>query len=173
MCVTEPETHEIQRFKAAGGAHPSMQLPGSISLPKGAPERLVVGSGRHAVCVDQRSATTLKISLRSLHVEAYCSNIGQRDQGLALAPSTHLLILARREGKVIALDTSESGKEVSQARVGASVDLIAWNPNLRDLYAPAATNDTLGVRALTAHGQLQKICDRTVGRAFILRGQRR
>ncbi len=155
--VTEPETHEIQRFKATDGAHPSLRLLGSISLPKGSPELLAVDPAHHAVYADQRPGTTLKISLRSLKVVASWPNSCQRDQGLALAPSKNLLFVGCREGKVVALNTAENGKEVSHAPAGAGVDLIAWNAHLQHLYVPGATSATLDVFKLTAHDQLQKV----------------
>ncbi|WP_109993908.1 YncE family protein [Salinisphaera sp. LB1] len=155
--VTEPETHEIQRFKATAGAHPSLRLLGAISLPKGSPELLAVDAAHYAVYANQRPATTLKISLRSLQVVASWPNSCQRDQGLALAPARNLLFVGCREGKVVALDTAQNGKEVSHAAVGAGVDLIAWNPHLQHLYAPGARSATLSVLKLTAHDQLQKV----------------
>lgn len=155
--VTEPKTHEIQRFKVSGGTHPSLQLLGSISLPKGAPELLAVDAAHHAAYVDQRPGTTLKISLRSLKVTSSWPNSCQRDQGLALAKSKNLLFVGCHGGTVVALDTVDNGREVSHARVGAGVDLIAWNTHLQHLYVPGSTSATLSVLRLTADDQLQNI----------------
>lgn len=155
--VTEPETHEIQRFKATGGANPSLHLLGSITVPKGAPELLAVDAAHHAVYTDQRPGRTLKISMRSLKVVASWPNTCKRDQGLALAESENLLFVGCHEGKIVALNTADHGKEVSHAKVGAGVDLIAWNPALQHVYAPGASSATMSVLRLTAQHQLRTV----------------
>lgn len=154
--VTEPETHQIQRFKASGGAHPSLKRLGSISVPHG-PELLAVDPAHHAAYTDQRPGNTLKISLRSLKVVGSWPNTCRRDQGLALARAQNLLFVACHAGKVVALDTADHGKIVAHAQVGAGLDLIAWNPRLKHLYAPGSSSATLSVLKLAAHDQLQKI----------------
>jgi|GEM_PF-2277236 len=155
--VTEPKIHKIQRFKASGGSRPSLQLLGSITVPQGAPELLAVDPAHQAVYADQRPGTTLKISLRSLKVVASWPNTCQRDQGLALAPSRNLLFVGCHEGKVVALNTADHGKEVSHAQVGAGVDLIAWNPYLQHLYVPGSYSATLSVLKLTSHNQFKRV----------------
>jgi len=155
--VTEPKVHKIQRFKASGGGKASLKQLGSISVPKGAPELLAVDPAHQAVYADQRPSTTLKISLRSLRVVASWPNTCQRDQGLALAPSKNLLFVGCNHGKVVALNTADHGKEVSHAKVGSGVDLIAWNPYLQHLYVPAWSSANLSVLKLTSHNKLKRV----------------
>jgi outer membrane protein assembly factor BamB len=71
-------------------------------------------------------------------------------RGLALDAAQHTLFVGCREGKVVALDTRD-GHVIASAQVGAGVDIIAWNPLLRHLYAPGAIRADMTVLGYDGH----------------------
>ncbi|MDE2148661.1 MAG: hypothetical protein KGJ55_02260 [Gammaproteobacteria bacterium] len=151
--VTEPRGRQIQRFSVAAGRVPRLRAVGSIAVP-GGPESLVIDPARGVAYTNQWKNRTEEIGLRTLKVQAAWDNSCTGSRGLALATGPHLLFVGCREGKVVALDPADHGRVVASAEVGRGVDIIAWNPLLRHVYAPGAVSATLSVLELTADNRL-------------------
>lgn len=155
LWVTEPGRAQIERFAVHGGSHPRLRRLGVIAVP-GGPEALVIDAADHAAYTNEWKHHTLRIDLRSLHITARWANGCRGSRGLALAPARHVLFVGCKEGRVAALDLRHDGRVLAQARVGAGVDIIAWNRHRQHLYVPGARSATLSV--LAWHGrQLQTL----------------
>jgi len=154
--VTEPRAKEIQRFSVATGSTPGLRDAGSINIP-GGPESLVIDTARGVAYTNQWKDHTLTITLKQPHVVSRWPNTCTGSRGLALAPAQHLLFVGCKEGKIVGLNLDQGGKVITSVKVGAGVDIIAWNPHLKHLYAPGAASATLSVLKLESNNHLKKI----------------
>ena len=141
--VSEPHAKQIERFAVAAGAHPALRRLGAIAVPDG-PESLLIDAAAGLAYTNQWRDHTLAIPLHDPHVVARWPNTCAGSRGLALDAAQHTLFVGCKEGKVVALDT-RNGHVIASAPVGAGVDIIAWNPALRHLYAPGATSANMTV----------------------------
>lgn len=154
--VTEPGASQIERFAIRAGAHPSLARVGVVAVP-GGPESLVIDAHRGVAYTNQWKDHTLQIRLRHPRVTASWPNTCQGSRGLALDAADGIVLVGCKEGKVVALKPGDHGKRVGHATVGAGVDIIAWNPALRHVYAPGARSATLSVLRMTATGALDRV----------------
>lgn len=144
--VTEPHGGQIERFALNAGGHPVLRRVGRIAIADG-PEGLVVDAGNGTAYANTHHDHTLVIPLADPRVAARWNNTCAASHGLALDAAQHTLFVGCKEGKVVALDTAAHGRVIASERVGVGVDLIAWNPVLRHLYAPGARSATMAVLA--------------------------
>ena len=142
--VSEPRMKQIERFAVTAGAHPALTRVGAVSVP-GGPESLVIDAARGQAYSNEWKDHTVVISLEHPHVAARWANGCEGSRGLALDAADHTLFVGCKEGKVVALDLDHAGKIEASAKVGAGVDIIAWNPALHHLYAPGAVSATMSV----------------------------
>lgn len=149
--VSEPHARQIERFAVSTGAHPALRRLGVIAVP-GGPESLLIDAGTGMAYTNQWRDHTLAIPLRDPHVAARWPNTCTGSRGLALDAAQHTLFVGCQEGKVVALDLDANGRIIASAPVGAGVDIIAWNPLLRHLYAPGAISATMTVLGYDGHG---------------------
>ncbi len=154
--VTEPGASQIERFAVTSGDQPTITRIGATKV-KGGPESLVIDAHSGVAYTNQWKDHTVQISLQHPHVTATWPNTCEGSRGLALAPDQGLLFVGCKEGKVVALRPSRHGKVVSHAKVGAGVDIIAWNKSLKHLYAPGARSATLSVLKLGPHDALTRV----------------
>lgn len=163
LWVTEPGAAQIERFRVQGGARPALVPIGTLAVPHG-PESLVIDDAAGVAYTNEWNNHTLTITLVHPHISARWTNPCRGSRGLALAPSRHLLFVGCKEGRVIALRTDRDGRVVGNVRVGAGVDIIAWNPRRHHVYAPGARSATLSVVAVGAHGALKRVDTVPTGR---------
>ncbi len=142
--VSEPRLKQIERFAVTAGAHPALARVGAVNVP-GGPESLVIDAARGQAYSNEWKGHTVAIPLEHPHVAARWANGCEGSRGLALDAADHTLFVGCKEGKVVALDLDHAGKIEASAKVGAGVDLIAWNPTLHHLYAPGAVSATMTV----------------------------
>jgi len=154
--VTEPGKAQIERFGVRGGAHPALVRLGAVAVP-GGPESLVIDAARGVAYTNQWRDHTLEIPLQDPHVSAHWANTCHGSRGLALDAHDGVLLVGCKEGKVVALSPSAGGKVLGHAATGAGVDIIAWNPALRHVYAPGARSATLTVLHMDAAGKMKKV----------------
>ncbi len=154
--VTEPGKAQIERFAVHGGVHPALVRLGAVAVP-GGPESLVVDAARGVAYTNQWRDHTLEITLHDPHVRAHWANTCRGSRGLALDARDGVLLVGCKEGKVVALKPSADGTVLGHARTGSGVDIIAWNPSLRHVYAPGARSATLTVLHMDAGGTLTKV----------------
>ncbi|EQD27748.1 YVTN beta-propeller repeat-containing protein, partial [mine drainage metagenome] len=112
----------------------------------------LIDAGTGMAYTNQWRDHTLAIPLRDPHVAARWPNTCTGSRGLALDAAQHTLFVGCQEGKVVALDLDANGRIIASAPVGAGVDIIAWNPLLRHLYAPGAISATMTVLGYDGHG---------------------
>lgn len=148
--VTEPHAQQIERFAVTGGAHPALRRLGVIPV-MGGPESLMIDDATGMAYTNQWRDHTLAIPLRDPHVAARWPNTCVGSRGLALDAAQHTLFVGCKEGKVVALNLDANGRIIASAPVGAGVDIIAWNPTLRHLYAPGAISATMTVLGYDGH----------------------
>ncbi len=142
--VSEPHLKQIERFAVTAGAHPALARVGAVSVP-GGPESLVIDVARGQAYSNEWKDHTVAISLEHPQVTAHWANSCEGSRGLALDAAGHTLFVGCKEGKVVALDLDHAGKIEASAKVGAGVDIIAWNPALHHVYAPGAISATMSV----------------------------
>ena len=142
--VSEPHLKQIERFSVTAGAHPMLARVGAISVP-GGPESLVIDATRGQAYSNEWKDHTVTISLKHPQVTARWANSCEGSRGLALDAAGHTLFVGCKEGKVVALDLDHAGRIEASAKVGAGVDIIAWNPVLHHVYAPGAVSATMSV----------------------------
>jgi len=78
-------------------------------------------------------------------------------RGLAFDAGAQILYVACMQGRVVALDVRDHGRIVSSVELGAGVDMIAFNPGTRHLFAPGKADGTLTVLEADARGALTKL----------------
>ncbi|MDA3912874.1 hypothetical protein [Oleiagrimonas sp.] len=154
--VTEPGASQIERFQVRGGAHPMLSRVGAVAV-NGGPESLVIDARRGMAYTNQWKSHTLEISLHHPALKASWANTCRGSRGLALDAADGVLLVGCKEGKVVALDPASDGKILGHAKVGAGVDIIAWNPVLRHVYAPGARSATLSVLTMDPRGRLKRV----------------
>lgn len=155
--VTEPEAHQIERFRAAlSGPHPTLKPVGVIDVP-GGPESLVIDENTGRAYTNLWKKITLAIDLHSGKIVARWEDSCQGPRGLALAPRHQLLFVGCTEGKAVALDLARNGAVVASAPTGPGVDIIAWNPHLQHLYVPGSHSATLTVLELAKDKALREV----------------
>lgn len=142
--VTEPHARQIERFAVTGGPVPSFRRVGVVAVPHG-PESLVIDRANGMAYANHWQGETVEIPLRDPHVARVMPNSCKGSRGLALDPADQTLFVGCAEGKVVALDLVHRGAIISSAPVGKGVDIIAWNPALRHVYAPGSRVATLSV----------------------------
>ena len=142
--VSEPHLKQIERFAVTAGAHPALARVGAVSVP-GGPESLVIDAARGQAYSNEWKDHTVAIALKHPHVTARWANSCEGSRGLALDAAGHTLFVGCKEGKVVALDLDHAGRIEASAKVGAGVDIIAWNPVLHHVYAPGAVSATMTV----------------------------
>ncbi len=153
--VTEPRRSQIERFAVHGGAHPALTRVGTVAV-RGGPESLVIDAARGMAYTNEWTTRTVQIALKSAKVVGRWRNTCAGSRGLALDAADHVLLVGCKEGKVVALDTAD-GKVLGHAKTGAGVDIIAWNPSLRHVYAPGGRSATLSVLHMDARGALIRV----------------
>ena len=142
--VSEPHLKQIERFAVTSGVHPALTRVGAVSVP-GGPESLVIVAARGQAYSNEWKDHAVAISLEHPHVTARWANGCEGSRGLALDAAGHTLFVGCKEGKVVALDLDHGGRIEASAKVGAGVDIIAWNPALHHVYAPGAISATMSV----------------------------
>ena len=142
--VSEPRMKQIERFAVTAGTHPALTRIGAVSVP-GGPESLVIDAARGQAYSNEWKDHTVVIPLMHPRVTARWANGCEGSRGLALDGPGHMLFVGCKEGKVVALDLDHAGRIEASAKIGAGVDIIAWNPVLHHLYAPGAVSATMSV----------------------------
>lgn len=153
LWVTEPGKHRIEIFKQVKKAPLTFRHKAFIFVPDG-PEALVFDSAADRAYTDERSGSTVVISLSKRTIVARWPNSCQQSRGLAR--DGHFLFVACREGAVAVLDTAHDGKLTDKIRTGQGVDLIAYDSAHHRLFVPGAESTTLAVVRVSPDGHLRR-----------------
>ncbi|MGH8274823.1 MAG: PepSY domain-containing protein [Gammaproteobacteria bacterium] len=153
LWVTEPGKHRIEIFEQVKKTPPTFRHKAFIAVPDG-PEALVFDSATDRAYTDERSGSTVAISLSKRAIVARWPNSCQQSRGLAR--DGQLLFVACREGAVAVLDTAHNGKRVGKIKTGTGVDLIAYDSAHHRLFVPGAKSATLTVMHVSPDGHLRR-----------------
>ncbi len=152
LWVTEPDSERIEVFRLEAGGAPQVTAVGTIAVP-GGPESLIIDAARGRAYSHLGDGKTAAIDMRERVVVATWSNGCTEAKGMALDAKRGFLFVACEEGAVVALDVT-SGKKLGRAKVGAGIDIIAYNPALGHLYVPSSETAKLAILGVSQQGAL-------------------
>jgi len=153
LWVTEPDIEKMEIFGfAADGVTPVAR--GTIAVADG-PEQLVVDPLRGRAYTHLWRGATVAIDLRTRSIAATWPNGCTASRGIALDASRGMVIAGCADGLVSVLEVDHGGTMVSRLQVGAGLDVIAYDSELRHLYLPSATSGTLAIVGLGSAGALR------------------
>jgi DNA-binding beta-propeller fold protein YncE len=146
--VTEPRSKTIECFLWRDG---KLAPAGTVQVPDG-PESLTADASR--AYAHSWRGESYAIDLKTKKVTARFRNGCEAARGIAIDAPHGLLFAGCAEGKVtsVSLATLEA---VGSAPAGKGVDIIAFAPGLRHLYAPGGEAATLSVIAVSESGDLR------------------
>lgn len=152
--VTEPPDESIEIFSyPASGAKPVHT--GQIAIENG-PESLVIDNPRGLAYTNIDGGKTVVIELKTHKTLHEYENSCEDATGTLLSDSGQFLFVACREGKVVSMDPA-TGKIISSASSGEGIDIIAYNPKLKHIYAPGAQSATVAIIAVSDKGELSLV----------------
>jgi hypothetical protein len=146
--VTEPRSKRIECFSWRDG---QFAPAGAIQVPDG-PESLAADASR--AYAHSWKGESYAIDLKTRKVEARFRNGCEAARGIAIDAPHALLFAGCAEGKVTSISLATL-QPVGSAPAGKGVDIIAFAPGVRHLYAPGAEAATLTVLAVSESGVLR------------------
>ena len=152
--VTEPRTEKIEIFSFSDSKG-SPKHSGDIEV-KGGPEALAIDNTRGVGYTNIDGGKTVVIDLKLRAQIHQWPNGCEEAEGALLADAGKFLFVACGEGKVVSIDP-ESGKVLSTVTAGAGIDIIAYNPKLRHIYAPGSKDATVSIISVSAKGELAMV----------------
>ena len=140
--VTEPDAEQIEVFALAPDGTP--RAIATIAV-RGGPESLVLSARRAMAYTHLWDGKTVAIDVAKRTLTATWPNGCTGSRGIALDEAHGWLFVGCAEGKVTVLDVDHDGKQLGAADTGAGVDIIAYGPTRRRLYAPAGKAATMAI----------------------------
>jgi len=158
LWVTEPGKEQIEVFEAprAALAKTGPTRLATISVA-GGPESLVIDQQRHCAYAHLWKGKTVVIDIGTRKILRTYLNGCQGSRGIALDTEKRFVFAGCSEGRVAVLDEKQAGKVVASASTSAGVDIIAYNPQLRHLYAPGASDGQMSVFSVASSGILHEL----------------
>ena len=154
--VTEPDEERIEIFTIPSGAAPKPKG-GTFIKIAGGPESLVVDNKREWAFTHLWKGSTIVIDLRARAILGKWKNGCEGSRGIALDETRGHLFIGCSEGKVFALDVDHEGQSLGAATTGSGVDIIAFSPERRHLYAPGASSATMTIVDIAETGALRAL----------------
>jgi DNA-binding beta-propeller fold protein YncE len=150
--VTEPDEEQIEVF-AYDPARKGLRLITSIPV-SGGPESLVIDGKRRRAFTHLWKGQTVVIDLANRRVKKPWDNGCQGSRGIAWDEAGGILLAGCSEGRIVALD-GDSGRKLSEMKIGKGVDIIDFDPGLRHVYAPSGSDGRLSILSLSKGGKLK------------------
>ncbi|HSP06160.1 MAG TPA: hypothetical protein VLR94_03235, partial [Acidobacteriota bacterium] len=154
--VTEPHDEQIEILTFPSDAARPPEHKAFIQV-KGGPEALAIDSQRGVAYTNIDGGKTVVIDLKSKQLVHAWPNGCEGAEGALLDDTGKFLFVACGEGKVVSLDLDQNGKILSTVDSGAGIDIVAYNPKLRHLYAPGSRSATMGIVSVSTEGKLTLI----------------
>jgi hypothetical protein len=154
--VTEPDEERIEIFAVPNGAAPTPKA-GTFIKIAGGPESLVIDNKREWAFTHLWKGSTIVIDLRARAILGKWKNGCEGSRGIALDETRGHLFVGCSEGKVATLDVDHEGQSVGEATTGSGVDIIAFSPERRHLYAPGANSATMAILDVADSGALRTL----------------
>ncbi len=145
--VTEPHAEQIEIF-----SFPELKHVGAIKVP-GGPESLVIDVARKRAHTHLWKRSTVVIDLAKRSIVATWPAGCEELRGIALDGEKGWLFVGCEEGKATVLDVG-SGKVLSSSETAKGVDIIAYDPKSRRLYAPGEERGDLTILSVSDRGAL-------------------
>lgn len=149
--VTEPRSEKIEIFTFAD-AKSQPKHSADIEV-KGGPEALAIDNARGVGYTNIDGGKTVVIDLKTRKAVHEWPNGCGDAEGALLGDSGKFLFVACREGKVVSIDPT-SGKVISTVTANAGIDIIAYNPKLRHIYAPGSKDAKVAIINVSSKGEL-------------------
>jgi hypothetical protein len=146
--VTEPRSKRIECFRWRDG---QLAPAGAVEVPDG-PESLAADASR--AYVHSWKGESYAIDLKTRKVAARFRNGCEAARGIDIDAAHGLLFAGCAEGKVTSVSLATL-QPVGSAPAGKGVDIIAFAPGLRRLYAPGGEAATLTVIGVSESGALR------------------
>jgi hypothetical protein len=154
--VTEPDEERIEIFTLPSGAAPKPKG-GTFIKIAGGPESLVIDNKREWAFTHLWKGSTIVIDLRARAVLGKWKNGCEGSRGIALDETRGHLFVGCSEGKVFALDVDHEGQSLGTVSTGSGVDIIAFSPERRHVYAPGAKSATMTIIDVAETGALRAL----------------
>lgn len=154
--VTEPDREQIEVFALSTGSPPHLRRVAAIPV-KGGPESLVVDASRGQAFTHLWAGRTVAIDVAKHTSSVPFANGCRGSRGIALDSKNGLLFTGCAEGSATALDVDHGGALLSRVDVASGVDIIAVNLGLRHVYVPSASDGSVAVLGVNAHGALRRL----------------
>jgi DNA-binding beta-propeller fold protein YncE len=151
--VTEPDREAIEVFAAPVAPSTVPTRVATIGVT-GGPESLAIDPLRSRAYTHLWKGQTVAIDVASRKIVQRWSNGCRGSRGIAIDPEQPFVFVGCSEGSVTVLDVTR-GTLVGSAPTSAGVDIIAYNPQLRHLYAPGASNGEVSAFFVAQGGALR------------------
>jgi len=155
--VTEPDAEQIEVFALAAGTPPAATATARIRVP-GGPESLVIEPATGRAYTHLWEGRSVAIDLTSRKIVADWANGCRGSRGIAVDAERGWLLVGCSEGRVVALALAD-GRQLGAVDVGAGVDIIAYDPAARRVYAPGARAGTVAVVEVATSGALSVVAE--------------
>jgi DNA-binding beta-propeller fold protein YncE len=149
--VTEPDSEQVEIFSVADKTQPVHV--GSVAVA-GGPESLVIDSSTGRAYTHLWGGATVGIDVQQRSIVTRFANGCANSRGIAIEESSGILFAGCLEGKVVALDTTQQGRQLGSASSGDGVDIIDFSPTLRHVYLPGASSATMAIIGVGTGGAL-------------------
>jgi hypothetical protein len=153
LWVTQPDKGQIEVFTLPDNNPPIPVSNGVIPVGDG-PEALVIDKARGLAYTNQPTiGKTAVIQVQTRGIIAEWGNGCSKARGMALDEDHGTLFIACNEGKVVMLDTTNDGQQITSQNYGSGLDDIGYNPHLHHVYVPSGGSAILaiyGIQVLAA-----------------------
>lgn len=154
--VTEPDEERIEIFSVPSGAAAKPESSAFIKVA-GGPESLVIDTKRQWAFTHLWKGATIVIDLRARAILGKWKNGCDDSRGIALDQARGHLFVGCSEGKVFSLDVDHEGRSIASIPTGSGVDIIAYSPERRHLYAPSGSTATMTIVDVAETGDLRQL----------------
>lgn len=145
LWVTEKAIGQIEIFRLSSDNPPVLQPSDPISVPNG-PEALVIDDARGLAFTNRpKQALTEVIQVMTHAVIEHWGNGCSQARGMAIDEADGYLFVACREGKIVVMDINNHGYQLANQTYGATLDFVAYNPNLHHVYLPSVASGIVAI----------------------------
>lgn len=153
LWVSEPDEERLEIFTL--GSHDAPAAAGTLRI-EGGPESLIIDATGGRAFTHLWDGVTLAIDVRRRHILGRWPNDCRGSRGIAFDERAGILLAACAEGKLVALDANHQGRRLGSVDTGRGVDVIAYAPQRRRAYVPAAGSADLTVVDVSPEGHLAR-----------------
>lgn len=150
LWVTEKGARQIEVFSLSNEPVPQPASTAIISFTNG-PEALVIDSTRGMAYTNfAKTGQTIPIDIKTHQPQDPWPNGCTATRGMVLDEGRGILFVACKEGKIAALNVSDSGRLLANITFGSNLDFLGYNPHLAHLYIPSGASAVMAVVGVTS-----------------------